>query len=57
MFGLLIILFIIECIAFCYLFYKMLEINKDIDTLYDNYSNSIEKITKDNVKRRSSVLK
>lgn len=57
MFGLLVILFIIECFGFCYLFYKIIEINKDIDTLYDNYSSSIEKITKDNVKKRSIVLK
>lgn len=57
MFGLLVILFIIECFGFCYLFYKIIEINKDIDTLYDNYCSSIEKITKENVKRRSSVLR
>lgn len=57
MFGLLVILFIIECMAFCYLFYKILEINKDIDTLYNNYSNSFEKEIKENVKKRSSVLK
>ena len=57
MFGLLVILFIIECIAFCYLFYKILEINKDIDTLYNNYINSIEMDIKENVKKRSSVLK
>lgn len=57
MFVILIILFIVECLAFCYLFYKLLEINKDIDTLYENYSNSIEKDIKENVKKRSSVLK
>ena len=57
MFGLLVILFIIECMAFCYLFYKILEINKDIDTLYNNYINSFEKEIKENVKKRSSVLK
>lgn len=57
MFGLLVILFIIECFGFCYLFYKIIEINKDIDTLYDNYCSSIEKIVKENVKRRSSVLR
>lgn len=57
MFGLLVILFIIECFGFCYLFYKILEITKDIDILYDNYSSSIEKITKDNIKKRGSVLK
>lgn len=57
MFGLLVILFIIECMAFCYLFYNILEINKDIDTLYNNYSNSFEKEIKEKVKKRSSVLK
>lgn len=57
MFGLLVILFIIECFGFCYLFYKILEITKDIDILYDNYSSFIEKITKDNIKKRGSVLK
>ena len=57
MFIILVILFIIECIAFCYFFYKILEINKDIDTLYNNYSNSIEKNIKENVKKRGIVLK
>lgn len=57
MFIILVILFIIECFGFCYLFYKILEINKDIETLYDNYSNFIEKNIKDNVHKRSSVLK
>lgn len=58
MFVLLVVLFIIECFAFCYLFYKILEIEKDIDTLYNNYCSSIEKITKENVKKkRSSVLR
>lgn len=57
MFGFLVILFIIECFGFCYLFYKILEINKDIDTLYDKYSEQLEKITKNNVIKRSSVFK
>lgn len=52
-----VILSIILCFSFCYLFYKILEINKDIDTLYDNYSSSIERITKDNMQKRRSVLK
>lgn len=57
MFAILVILFIVEFIAFCYLFYKILEINKDIDTLYENYSNSIEKNIKENVEKRRCVLK
>lgn len=56
MFVFLIILFIIECFGFCYLFYKILEINKDIETLYSNYSEQLEKITRNNVVKRS-VLK
>ena len=55
--GLLIILFIVECFAFCYLFYKILEINKDIDTLYDNYAKSIENNIRENVEKRRCVLK
>lgn len=54
---LLILLFIIECFAFCYLFYKILEINKDIETLYDNYSNFIEKDIKNNLVKRSVLIK
>lgn len=57
MFAILIILFILECGAFCYLFYKILEINKDIDILYENYSNAIVKMTKENIKKRGNVLK
>lgn len=54
---LLIILFIIECGAFCYLFYCILEIKKDIETLYDTYSKELEKITKVNLNIRRNVLK
>ena len=57
MFAILIILFILECGAFCYLFYKILEINKDIDILYKNYSEVIVKITKENISKRRNVLK
>lgn len=57
MFILSLILFILECSGFCYLFYKYLEISKDIDILYNNYSKEIEKITKDNVIKRRNVLK
>lgn len=57
MFVILVILFVIECFGFCYLFYKILEINKDIDTLYDDYSSFIERTTKDNMQKRRSVLK
>lgn len=57
MFAISIILFIFVCIAFCYLFYKLLEIEKDVEILYDNYSKEIEKITKANLKMRGSVLR
>ena len=50
--AILIILFIIECVGFAYLYYICLEINKDIDTLYENYSKELEKITKENIKIR-----
>ena len=53
----LIILFIIECGAFCYLFYEILELKKEIETLYDNYSKELEKLTKVNLNLRRSVLK
>lgn len=49
----LIILFVIECGAFCYLFYEILEIKKEIDTLYENYSKELEKITKINLDLKS----
>ena len=57
MFVLLIILFIIECIGFCYLFFNILEINKDIEILYDTYSKELEKLTKLNLKLRGYKLK
>lgn len=61
MFTLSLILFIIECFAFCYLFYKILEISNDIEVLYDRYSSAIEKITRDNIEKyknkRGSMLK
>ena len=52
MFFLLLILFIIECFGFCFILYKVLLIVKDIETLYDNYSLQLEKVTKNNVLKR-----
>lgn len=61
MFTLSLVLFIVECFAFCYLFYKILEISNDIDVLYDKYSKTIESITKENIEKyknkRGNVLK
>lgn len=55
--AILIILFMIECGAFCYLYYLCLEMNKDIDTLYDKYSQELEKITKAQIKIREELRK
>lgn len=57
MIALLIILFIIECLGFCYLFYQNLEMNKDIDTLYEQYSKELEKMTKINMSIRRNLLR
>lgn len=57
MFIFLIILFIVECFGFCFLFYKILEINKEIDSLYNNYSKLLENSLKTNLKAKGSVLK
>lgn len=43
MFIFVLLVFILVCLSFCYLFYKILEIDKDIDTLYENYSKELEK--------------
>ena len=56
MIALLILLFIIECGAFCYLFYKILEIEKDIEILYTNYSKELERVTKVNLAIRKEFL-
>ena len=56
----LIILFIIDCIGFCYLYMQIQDILKDIDTLYKNYSNYIEqsiKFTTTQNSKKGSVLK
>lgn len=57
MFAFILIPFILECSGFCYLFYKYLEMSKDIEILYNNYSKEIEKITRENVIKRRTVLK
>lgn len=57
MFAICLILLILDCLAFCYLFFKQLETDKDINILYENYSKQLENITKDNIKRKGSVLK
>lgn len=57
MFVISLVLFIVVCVSFCYLFYKILEIDKDIDTLYNNYSQFIENGFKTNLSERRSILK
>lgn len=52
----LVLLFIIECIAFCYMYFQILEIKKDIDTLYNNYSFMLQK-SFEVKKNKRSVLK
>ena len=50
------LLFICVCIAFCYLYYKIVEINKDIEILYKNYSYYIESSFKTKINERKSIL-
>lgn len=51
MFIISLLIFILVSVAFCYLFYKILEIEKDIETLYTNYAKELEKVTKINLKK------
>lgn len=58
----LIILFIVECLGFCYLYVQIQDIFKDIDTLYKDYSNYIEQsikfgTTQNKDNKKGSVLK
>ena len=46
MFIIELILFIVICGMFCYLYWTILSINKDIENLYDNYANELEKTNK-----------
>lgn len=48
-FIILIILFL--CVAAIVLTFKILEIEKDLDTLYDNYATQLEKLLKLNLER------
>lgn len=43
MFGLILVLFIIQCLSFCYFHYKILEIEKDLDVLY-NSNDEVQKV-------------
>lgn len=46
MFLLLILIILFLCSATAYLTYKLLEIDKDLNTLYDNYAKQLEKMIK-----------
>ena len=48
-FVILIILFL--CAASIFLTYKILEIEKDLDTLYDNYAKQLENLIQYNIKK------
>ena len=57
MFVLVCVLIILFCIGFCYLLYRVLEMEKDIETLYQSYSKELEKVVEVNIElnKRSSV--
>ena len=58
MFVLIFLIFIWLCVLTVFVISKILEIEKDIDTLYDNYSLQIENMTKNNInniKERGSL--
>lgn len=48
---------IIFSVSFCYMFYRILEIEKDIDCLYDNYSREMEKNIKTRVRGEKKNVK
>ncbi len=52
MFILFCILLVANCLGFAYLFYKILEITKDVETLYDDYSEQLQKIVYNNLNRK-----
>lgn len=47
------IIIIIFCLAFSYLFYRILEVERDIDCLYKDYSSTLQK----DIKVISKLLK
>ena len=51
MFVLIFILFVCLCALSIYTVYKVLEIEKDINILYDNYAKEMEKLTKISMRR------
>lgn len=57
MFIFLLFIIIIFSVSFCYMFYRILEIEKDIDCLYDNYTKEIEKSIKTRVRSETKNVK
>lgn len=57
MFVFLVILFIYLCVLSVYIVYKILELEKDINTLYDNYSKELEKITIMNISKDKEAIR
>ena len=55
MFLFIVILFILLCVLSIYTVYKILEIEKEIETLYDNYAKEMEKLTTLNLNRRARI--
>lgn len=51
MFLLIILIILFLCVSAIFLTYKILEIQKDLDTLYDNYSKQLEKLITLNIER------
>lgn len=51
MFLLIVFLFICICVLSVYTVYKVLEIEKDVETLYDKYAKEMEKLTKIKARR------
>ena len=55
MFVFIFILFVLICVLSVFTVYKILEIEKDINTLYDNYSKELENINKLALNRGSRI--
>lgn len=51
MFVIIILIILFLCVSSVFLTYKILEIQKDLDTLYDNYSKQLEKLIVLNIER------
>lgn len=57
MFVFLILLTICLCVLSVYTVYKILELEKDVNTLYDNYAKELEKITLININKDKEAIR